>query len=145
MLKRACSLRPTMWFVRRSASRVAARRCSSGCSSIAAKRCPEAVFGCNDAIAFGCIEVLRVCGLSVPDDVSVVGYDNTLMARSVHMTTVRQPLHDMGRLAVEILVQRVQALKQGEPYPGPFNIVLPTEIIPGATLSAPRPTPLIVG
>jgi LacI family transcriptional regulator len=103
---------------------------------------PEAVFGCNDAIAFGCIEALRSRGLRVPDDVSVVGYDHTFMARSVHMATVRQPLHEMGRRAVEVLVQRIEALRRGEPYPGPFNIVLPTEIVPGETLAGPRRTRL---
>jgi LacI family transcriptional regulator len=103
---------------------------------------PQAVFGCNDAIAFGCIEALRALGLRVPDDVSVVGYDHTFMARSVHMATVRQPLHEMGRRAVEVLLQRIEALRLDEPSPGPFNIVLPTEIIPGKTLAAPPARPL---
>jgi DNA-binding LacI/PurR family transcriptional regulator len=101
-------------------------------------RPPQAVFGCNDAIAFGCIEALRSHGLRVPNDVSVVGYDHTATARSVHMTTVHQPLHEMGRRAVEVLVQRIEALRRGEPYPGPFNIMLPTEIVPGETLAGPR-------
>lgn len=105
---------------------------------------PEAVFGGNDAIAYGCIETLRAHGLRVPDDVSVTGYDHTLMARSVHMATVRQPLHEMGRRGVEVLMQRIEALRRGEPYAGPFNIVLPTEIIPGATLTAPRRTRLAI-
>jgi DNA-binding LacI/PurR family transcriptional regulator len=105
---------------------------------------PDAVFGCNDAIALGCIEALRARGLRVPDDVSVVGYDNTLAARMVHMTTVRQPLHDMGRQAVRLLVQRIEALQRDEPAPAATDIVLPTDIIPGSTLAAPRPTPLLV-
>ena len=105
---------------------------------------PEAVFGCNDAIAFGCIETLRSRGLRVPDDVSVVGYDHTFMWRSVRMATVRQPLHEMGRRAVEVLLQRIEALRRGEPYPGPFNIVLPTEIVLGETLAGPRRTRLAI-
>jgi LacI family transcriptional regulator len=103
---------------------------------------PEVVFGCNDAIAFGCMEVLRDRGLRVPDDVSVVGYDNTFIARAVDMATERQPLHEMGRLAVEVLLKRFEAHRQGEPYAGPSNIVLPTEFVPGATLAAPRRRPL---
>jgi DNA-binding LacI/PurR family transcriptional regulator len=103
---------------------------------------PEAVFGCNDAIAFGCIEALRSRGLRVPGDVSVVGYDHTLMARSVHMATVRQPLHEMGRCAIDVLMRRIEALRRSEPYPEPLNTVLPTEIVPGETLAGPRPTPL---
>lgn len=106
------------------------------------RQLPDAVFGCNDAIAFGCIEALRERGLRVPDDVSVVGYDNTWMARSVQMATVRQPLHEMGRRAVEVLVRRVDAQLGGEPYQGPSNIILPTEIVPGTTLTRPRRTSL---
>jgi DNA-binding LacI/PurR family transcriptional regulator len=105
---------------------------------------PEAVFGGNDAIAFGCIEALRSQGHRVPEDVSVVGYDCTLMARWVHMATVRQPLHEFGRRAVEVLVQRIEAQRRGEPYGGPFNVVLPTEIVPGATLAGPRRTRLTI-
>ena len=101
---------------------------------------PEAVFAGNDAIAFGCIEVLRSQGLRVPEDISVMGYDHTLMARSMQMATVRQPLHEMGRRAVEVLMQRIEALRRAEAYPGPFNIVLPTQVVPGATLAAPRRT-----
>lgn len=103
---------------------------------------PEAVFGGNDAIAFGCMEALRAHGLRVPDDVSVVGYDHTVMARSVHMATVRQPLHEMGRRAVELLLQRVEAQRRNEPYTGPLELVLPTEIVAGATLAGPRKAPL---
>ena len=105
---------------------------------------PHAVFGGNDAIAFGCLETLRSRGLRVPDDVSVVGYDHTVMARSVHMATVRQPLHEIGQRAVEVLMQRIEAFRQSEPYAGPINIVLPTAIIPGATLAAPRRTRLTI-
>ena len=102
------------------------------------RQLPQAVFGCNDAIAFGCIETLRTHGLRVPDDISVVGYDNNLMARSVKMATVRQPLHEMGRRAVEALMQRIEAHRRGDARPGPVNMLLPTQIIAGATLAAPR-------
>jgi len=102
------------------------------------------VFGGNDAIAIGCIDALRAQGLTVPDDVSVVGFDHTLMARAVQMATVRQPLHELGRRAVEVLVQRIEARRRGEPYPGPFNVVLPTQIVLGSTLAEPRRTERLV-
>jgi len=105
---------------------------------------PDAVFGGNDAIAIGCIDALRAQGLTVPDDVSVVGFDHTLMARAVQMATVRQPLHELGRRAVEVLVQRIEARRRGEPYPGPFNVVLPTQIVLGSTLAEPRRTERLV-
>jgi LacI family transcriptional regulator len=99
---------------------------------------PDAVFGCNDAIAFGCIEALRARGLRIPEDISVVGYDHTLMARSVQMATMRQPLHDMGRRAVELLVERIDAMRRNKPLPAPGHLVLPTELVAGVTLGAPR-------
>ncbi|MED5621924.1 LacI family DNA-binding transcriptional regulator [Ideonella sp. BN130291] len=108
------------------------------------RQLPQAVFGGNDAIAFGCAEVLRARGLRVPDDVSVVGYDHTLMARWVQMATVRQPLHELGRRAVEELVRRIDTSHQGEPHAGPSSIVLPTEIVPGATLAPPRRSSLTI-
>lgn len=105
---------------------------------------PDAVFGGNDAIAMGCIEALRARGFRVPDDVSVVGYDHTLMARWLQMATVHQPLHEIGRRAVEVLVQWIEAAHGGEAYAGPKRIVLPTEIVAGSTLAAPRQAPLTI-
>lgn len=63
---------------------------------------PTAVFVSSDQMALGVYEALRQRGLRVPDDVSVVGFDDLPEARwsSPPLTTVRQPLADMGRLAV---------------------------------------------
>ena len=84
------------------------------------------------------MEVLRGRGLRVPEDVSVIGYDHTLMARWVHLATVRQPLHEIGRRAAEVLLERIEAFRRGEPHAGPLNIVLPTQVIPGTSLAKPR-------
>lgn len=102
---------------------------------------PDAVFGANDAIALGCIETLHARGLRVPDDVSVVGFDNTLAARSAQLSTVHQPLRELGQRAVETLLVRIEASHQGTPYRGPKKVVLPTAIVAGATLAGPRRTP----
>ena len=66
------------------------------------------------------------------------------MARSVHMATVRQPLHEMGRRAVEVPARHIEARRRGEAYPGPFNIDLPTEIVSGETLAKPGRTRLTI-
>lgn len=60
-----------------------------------------AVFAGNDQMAAGAFSALREAGLSIPDDVSVVGYDDVLLARYLHptLTTIRQPLEEMGRAA----------------------------------------------
>ena len=69
---------------------------------------PTAVFVSSDQMALGVYEALRQRGLRVPDDVSVVGFDDLPEARwsSPPLTTVRQPLADMGRMAVRT-IQRI--------------------------------------
>ncbi|MCZ2840134.1 LacI family DNA-binding transcriptional regulator [Modestobacter sp. VKM Ac-2985] len=66
---------------------------------------PTAVFAGSDEQAFGVLEAARKAGLSVPGDVSVIGFDDLPMARwsSPPLTTVRQPLADMGRMAGRML------------------------------------------
>lgn len=105
---------------------------------------PEALFGGSDDIAIGCMEALTARGFRVPDDISIVGFDHTLPARTLHMAAVRQPLHEMGRQAVEALMQLIKTARRGEAYAGPANIVLPHEIMPGRTLAVPRRLPLLI-
>lgn len=63
---------------------------------------PTAIFAGNDEIALGVIEAARTRGLRIPEDLSVVGFDDTLLARmaSPPLTTVRQPLREMGGVAL---------------------------------------------
>ncbi len=63
---------------------------------------PTAIFAGSDEIAVGVMEAARQRGLDVPADLSIVGFDDTQLARmsSPPLTTVRQPLAEMGRLAV---------------------------------------------
>jgi LacI family transcriptional regulator len=60
-----------------------------------------AVFTANDQMAAGVFKALREAGLGIPDDISVVGYDDVLLARYLYpsLTTIRQPLEEMGRAA----------------------------------------------
>lgn len=104
---------------------------------------PEAVFGGSDAIAVGCMETLEARGLDIPRDISVVSFDHTWLGRTLHMAAVRQPLHEMGQQAVEVLVQLIEA-SGPEPYAGPRNIVLLPEIVMGRTLAEPHRAPLLI-
>jgi len=71
---------------------------------------PTAVFTCNDMMAMGAICAIQQAGLRVPDDVSVVGFDDITLASFTcpPLTTVAQAKHEMGVLAFELLSQRMQ-------------------------------------
>ncbi|PYX27481.1 MAG: LacI family transcriptional regulator [Acidobacteria bacterium] len=76
---------------------------------LAARQPFTALFAFNDISAMGAIRALRDAGLKVPDDVSVVGFDDIQNAayQNPGLTTVRQPLREMGRIAAEILLRRI--------------------------------------
>ena len=73
-----------------------------------------AVFVANDLAAIGALAALRDRGLRVPEDVSVVGYDGMRLLDSLDLTTVAQPLAEMGRTAAALLMERI-ALPGGTP------------------------------
>lgn len=65
---------------------------------------PEAIFAVNDFAALGAFGVLQELGLSVPEDVALVGFNDTPLAGSVGLTTVRSPMHNIGRMGAEMLI-----------------------------------------
>ncbi len=76
---------------------------------------PRAVFAGNDEMAFGALTVFRDRGLRVPEDIALVGFDDLAIARvmSPSLTTVRQPIRQLGALAAERLI----ALARGREVP----------------------------
>jgi LacI family transcriptional regulator len=68
-----------------------------------------ALFAFNDISAMGAIRALRESGLQVPQDVSVIGFDDIQSAafQNPSLTTVRQPLHKMGKIAAETVLRRI--------------------------------------
>jgi DNA-binding LacI/PurR family transcriptional regulator len=85
----------------------------------------DGVFAANDMMASGALRVLRAAGRRVPQDVSVVGYDDIELAQLTEpaLTTVRQPIVDQARAMIELLLTQIG----GEPVGDP--VVLPTELI----------------
>lgn len=72
---------------------------------------PTAVFACNDLMAMGAIAAASEAGLRVPADLSIVGFDNSTLAAytSPALTTVEQPVAEIGRLATEMIIWRAQS------------------------------------
>jgi LacI family transcriptional regulator len=88
----------------------------------------SAIFAFNDISAIGAIQALREGGRRIPDDVSVVGFDDIQSAafQNPGLTTVRQPLRQMGMLAAETLLKRIAA---PAPAPYPREIVVEPELV----------------
>ncbi|OYD07403.1 LacI family DNA-binding transcriptional regulator [Paludifilum halophilum] len=71
---------------------------------------PTAIFACNDLLAIASILVARKKGLRIPDDLSIAGFDNTLLSRSSDppLTTVEQPVQDMCSQVVDLLIEEIE-------------------------------------
>jgi DNA-binding LacI/PurR family transcriptional regulator len=80
-----------------------------------------ALFAYNDTSAIGAIRAIHEVGLQVPDDISVVGFDDIESAAYNHpaLTTVRQPLQKMGEIAAQTLLDQIE---NGEPYVAEITI-----------------------
>jgi LacI family transcriptional regulator, galactose operon repressor len=73
---------------------------------------PTAVFAASDTQALGVIEAARILGIRVPDELSVVGFDDIEIAAHIGLTTVRQPLFESGRRGTELLLQMLGGAAQ---------------------------------
>jgi LacI family transcriptional regulator len=106
---------------------------------------PQAIFCANDGMALGCMETLAQLGLRIPDDISVAGFDDTLLARIAvpQLTSVRQPLRAIGIRAVELLLARIEH-SGGEAASAAKPIVLPVDLVPRASVAVPPPVDRIV-
>jgi LacI family transcriptional regulator len=94
-----------------------------------------ALFAYNDISAIGAIRAFQEAGFRVPQDISVVGFDDIPAAAFHHpsLTTVRQPLQKMGEIAVAILISRIEGEKDQ-----PREISVQPEIVVRAS-TAPAP------
>ena len=94
---------------------------------------PSAVFAASDVQALGVLEAARGLGIDVPDQLSVIGFDDIEIASYVGLTTVRQPLFESGRRGAELLLQALAG------QPAPVHVeTLPLDLVVRGTTRPPR-------
>ncbi|MFI1187592.1 LacI family DNA-binding transcriptional regulator [Streptomyces californicus] len=88
----------------------------------------DGVFAASDVMAAGARQVLRDAGRRVPEDVALVGFDDSVVARHMHppLTSVRQPIEEMGRRMARLLLDEIAG---GSPDGERPSLVLPTELV----------------
>ncbi len=92
---------------------------------------PTAIFACNDAIAAGVARAARSLGVGIPEELSLVGFDDVPTAAMVTppLTTVRQPLQMIGSAATKMLLGRIA----GDVYPATAQLLAPELIVREST------------
>lgn len=111
---------------------------------------PDAIACANDQTALGVIYALRERGFRIPEDVAVTGFDDIPVARHLNppLTTVRQPIHDLGATAFEVLLSMINGERATE-----RQLILPLQVVlrrscgcpadpPPGPAAAPGPPPL---
>jgi DNA-binding LacI/PurR family transcriptional regulator len=98
---------------------------------------PTAIFAASDTQAMGVMEAARQLELRIPDDLSVIGYDDIEVASYLELTTMRQLLYESGQRGVDVLLQTLT-----EPHQHPVCELLPTELVVRKTTG---PAPMING
>lgn len=108
--------------------RAAARRLLTGSVH------PTAIFAGNDLMALGALEALAETGVRVPEDIAVVGFDDVEPSsyRAIGLTTMSQRISEMARLAVDLLVERIERGRRD-----PRQIVLPSHLVVRGSCGGP--------
>ncbi|MEV6260310.1 LacI family DNA-binding transcriptional regulator [Streptomyces sp. NPDC051784] len=91
----------------------------------------DAVFAASDVMAAGARQVLRESGRRIPDDVALIGFDDSAVARHMDppLTSVRQPIEEMGRMMTRVLLQEIAHRSSDDSSRERPRIVLPTELV----------------
>ena len=104
----------------------------AGCELMELKVRPSAIFACNDLMAYGVMHAAAEKGLKVPDDLSVIGFDDIYLSTFINppLTTIKQPRIEMGEEAVLSLINRIK-----NPDRKARNIILEADLIERSTTS----------
>lgn len=92
---------------------------------------PTSVFAESDEMAMGAMRTVRHSGLRCPDDISIVGFDDHELAEMMDLTTIAQPVHEQGRVASQMLLDRIAGAQASDRQ-------LPTRIVLRSSTSPPR-------
>ena len=117
-------------------------------AELPAQKRPTAVIATSEFSAYGLIEGVSRHGISVPDQLSVVGYDNTAFAEVFRpaLTVIAQPIEEMGELAVDFILRMINNAEQDEQLPpvAPVAGMLPPAAVKEAVEDAVLPTYLVI-
>lgn len=94
---------------------------------------PTAVFAYSDTMAFGALEAAQQAGVAVPEELSVVGFDDVEIAQYFRLTTVNQPLYDSGARGAQLLLDCMDSDRNRPAQ----HIILPTDLVVRQTTAPP--------
>jgi LacI family transcriptional regulator len=96
------------------------------------------VFCANDLLALGVLQAMYAAGITVPDDLAIVGYDDIefAAAAAVPLTSVRQPAVTMGALAAELLLEETEAETTGKRHEHRRVVLQPELVVRRSSLAA---------
>lgn len=93
---------------------------------------PTAIFAASDTQALGALQAARTAGVRVPDDLSVLGFDDIETAVHAGLSTIRQPLEDSGRLGAQLLLDHL-----ADPEREVEEVFMPLQVVDRATTAPP--------
>ncbi|MGT2801502.1 transcriptional regulator, LacI family [Streptococcus henryi] len=98
--------------------------------SILATRKPDGIFTSDDLTAILTMKVAKSLDLNVPDDLKIIGYDGTRFIEDYfpQLATIRQPIQEIARLTVEVLLKKIKGEKTSKDY------ILPISLLPGGSI-----------
>ena len=99
--------------------------------NILTKQKPDAIFASDDLTAILVIKIAQELGISVPDKLKVIGYDGTYFIENFypHLTTIKQPLEEIARLTVDLLLQKIEGKEVAT-----TGYFLPVSLLPGKSI-----------
>ena len=99
--------------------------------SILTKQKPDAIFASDDLTAILVMKIAQELGISVPEQLKVIGYDGTYFIENFypHLTTIKQPLEEIARLTVDLLLQKIEGKEVAT-----NGYFLPVSLLPGKSI-----------